>query len=43
VRLAKAISHYGLLVTIAVVAIAVAIALLRAHRNTGPPTPSTER
>jgi membrane-associated protein len=41
VRLAKAISHYGLLVTIAVVVIAVAIALLRAHRNTGPPTPST--
>jgi membrane-associated protein len=43
VQVAKAISHYGLLVTIAVVAIAFAIAVLRARRNTDPQTRSMER
>ena len=37
VRLAKTISHYGLLVTIALVAIALAIAMLGARRNTRVP------
>ena len=35
VQVAKAISHYALLVTIAVVAIAIAIGVLRARRNPG--------
>jgi membrane-associated protein len=43
VQVAKAISHYALLVTIAVVAIALAIAMLGAHRNTDRRTPPTER
>ncbi len=37
VQVAKAISHYALLATIGVVAIAVAVAMLRARRATTPP------
>jgi membrane-associated protein len=43
VQLAKAISHYGLLVTIALVAIALAIAVLGARRNTDRRSPPPER
>jgi membrane-associated protein len=43
VRVAKAISHYGLLVTIALVAIAVAIVMLQARRNPDRRDPPTER
>jgi membrane-associated protein len=43
VQIAKAISHYGLLVTVAVVAIALAIAALGARRNAHRRTQSTER
>jgi membrane-associated protein len=43
VQVAKTISHYGLVVTIAVVAIALAIAVLRSRRNTGRRTPPPER
>jgi len=41
VQAAKAISHYGLLVTIALVVIAVAIGVLRARRAAARPTPPT--
>ena len=41
VQAAKAISHYGLLVTIALVVIAVAIAVLRARRAAARPTSPT--
>jgi len=43
VQVAKAISHYGLLVTIALVAIALAIAVLRTRRAAGRPTTPTQR
>jgi membrane-associated protein len=43
VQAAKAISHYGLLVTIALVAIALAIAMIRARRNADRRTPPTVR
>ena len=43
VQAAKAISHYGLLATIAVVAIALGIAALRARRAAARVTPLTER
>jgi membrane-associated protein len=42
VRVAKEISHYGLLATIAIVVIAVAIGVLRARRSTDPRVPSTK-
>jgi membrane-associated protein len=41
VHVAKAISHYGLLITIALVAIALAIAVLRARTSTDQRTPPT--
>jgi hypothetical protein len=37
VHVAKAISHYALLATIALVVVAVAIGMLRARRLTDPP------
>ncbi len=43
VQVAKAISRYGLLVTIALVAIALAIAVLRTRRAAAGPTTPTER
>ncbi|HEY2596258.1 MAG TPA: VTT domain-containing protein [Chloroflexota bacterium] len=43
VQVAKAISHYGLLATFAVVAIALGIAALRAHRATARASTPTER
>jgi membrane-associated protein len=43
VQVAKAISHYALLTTIAVVAIAVVVGVLRARRAAGRPTTPTER
>ena len=42
VRAAKAISHYALLFTIAVVAIAIAVGILRARRAAARPTTPTE-
>jgi membrane-associated protein len=43
VQVAKAISHYGLLATIAIVAIALVIAVLRARRAAGRATTPTKR
>ena len=43
VQVAKAISHYGLLATIAVVAIALAIAMLRTRRAAARATTPAER
>ncbi|MDQ2894484.1 MAG: VTT domain-containing protein [Actinomycetota bacterium] len=43
VQVAKAISHYGLLATIALVVIALAIAVLRTRRAAARPTPPTQR
>jgi membrane-associated protein len=43
VQVAKAISHYALLITIAVVAIAVAVGVLRARRAAARATPPAER
>jgi membrane-associated protein len=43
VQIARAISHYGLVATIAVVAIALAIGVLRARHSTALRAPSSER
>jgi membrane-associated protein len=43
VQVAKAISHYGLVATIAIVAIALVIAVLRARRAAAPATTPTKR
>lgn len=43
VQVAKAISHYGLLATIALVAIALAVGVLRTRRAAAGPTTPTER
>ena len=43
VQVAKAISHYALLITVAIVAIAIAVGVLRARRAATHATPSAER
>ena len=43
VQVAKAVSHYALLVTLAVVAIATAVAMMRARKPAAHATTPTER